>query len=272
MEEDPLKILHHRKLPISLLVPRSTRPEPTTTAAPTTLLSPSTFIRSPAIPPIPLPVSTASTPSTVDPNWAEDVFGPDDIPTKEDLREPAPTKNSLQIVLTPPAATSSPVIARRDYLAVPVVTAQSPQRPDLNATLDYTNDGRNPPASPPGSPVVVHEQPARAPPHGIPAVEVAQHLGHIPRPQPQPTTSMDIEFRCGRTNDRMIARGCPFTISQVAEAFRINILQPNLEFELNALRNNLRPPAAQPPAMLIDENILEHQTQDILEPERTADL
>ena len=83
---------------------------------------------------------------------------------------------------------------------------------------------------------------------------------------------MDIEFRCGRTNDRMIARGCPFTISQVTEAFRINILQPNLEFELNALRNNLRPPAAQPPAMLIDENILEHQTQDILEPERTADL
>ena len=120
--------------------------------------------------------------------------------------------------------------------------------------------------------MVVHEQPARAPPHGIPIVEVAQNLGHIPRPQPQQVTSMDIEFRCGRTNDRMIARGCPFTIFQVAEAFRINILQPNLEFELNALRNNLRPPAAQPPTMLIDGNIREHRTQDIMEPEHTADV
>ena len=151
-------------------------------------------------------------------------------------------------------------------------TKPTPQRPDLDATLDYTNDDRNPPASPPGSPVVVHEQPARAPPHGIPIVEVAQNLGHIPRPQPQQATSMDIEFRCGRTNDRMIARGCPFTIFQVAEAFRINILQPNLEFELNALRNNLRPPAAQPPTMLIDGNIREHRTQDIMEPEHTADV
>ena len=176
------------------------------------------------------------------------------------------------MVLTPPAATSSPVGTRRDHLPVPAVTAQSPQRPDLDATLDYTNDDRNPPASPPGSPVVVHEQPARAPPHGIPIVEVAQNLGHIPRPQPQQATSMDIEFRCGRTNDRMIARGCPFTIFQVAEAFRINILQPNLEFELNALRNNLRPPAAQPPTMLIDGNIREHRTQDIMEPEHTADV
>ena len=276
MEEDPLKILHHRKLPTSLLVPRkdieNTRPEPTTTAVPTTLLSPTTFIRSPATPRIPLPISTASTPSTVDTNWAEDVFGPDDTPTKEDPREPAAAQRSTQMVLTPPAATSSPVGTRRDHLPVPAVTAQSPQRPDLDATLDYTNDDRNPPASPPGSPVVVHEQPARAPPHGIPIVEVAQNLGHIPRPQPQQATSMDIEFRCGRTNDRMITRGCPFTIFQVAEAFRINILQPNLEFELNALRNNLRPPAAQPPTMLIDGNIREHRTQDIMEPEHTADV
>ena len=208
----------------------------------------------------------------MDTNWAEDVFGPDDTPTKEDPREPAAAQRSTQMVLTPPAATSSPVGTRRDHLPVPAVTAQSPQRPDLDATLDYTNDDRNPPASPPGSPVVVHEQPARAPPHGIPIVEVAQNLGHIPRPQPQQATSMDIEFRCGRTNDRMIARGCPFTIFQVAEAFRINILQPNLEFELNALRNNLRPPAAQPPTMLIDGNIREHRTQDIMEPEHTADV
>ena len=167
------------------------------------------------------------------------------------------------ITFDEPAATSSP--AKQD---IPEETVMPPDRPDLNATLDMLHPVKTPPASPPGSPAVAREQHAQAPPHGIPVVEVPQNLGHFLGAQPRlpaAPTSMDVEYRCDRAS--MFARNCPFTIEQVAASFRTHILQPCLDFELNAIRTNRDIPVAAPPVMIIHEAPSEDPGRDHPAPE-----
>ena len=214
--------ISQRRPPTSLLVPRKDIPEaehhPVPLELPVTFMSPSTFGKDPRTHPMPS-LSNVSTPSTVGPDWAEKVFCPDDPPT-DDPGNHQLTDAGPYITFDKPAATSSP--AKQD---IPEETVMPPDRPDLNATLDMLHPVRTP--------------------------EVPQNLGHFLGAQPRlpaAPTSMDVEYRCYRAGASMFARNCPFTIEQVAASFRTHILQPCLDFELNAIRTNRDIPVAAPPS------------------------